>query len=174
MEAVVNVLRKEYDEWIATLTEKEKFAIEKYSWNSFDKINGRTSFFKRLNSMLRGITTDEEQMLSDYADIISAAITKHPIMHSVVCYRGSNYDMSDGTVIGESFQSTQFISTSVVRSKKLKGLYEFIIHIPKGSNVAYIEGLSKYKKQRELLINRNTVFTVISRNGNLIELEVII
>ncbi len=174
MESVVNILRKEYDDWIESLTEKEKYAIEKYSWNSFDKNNGRVSFFKRLNSMLRGISTNEKEMLEKYADTISNAISKHPIRHSVVCFRGSDYDMTDGTEVGESFQSEQFISTSVIRSKKLKGRYEFIIHVPKGSNVAYIEKLSMYKKQRELLINKNTVFTVISRNGYLIELEVVI
>ena len=61
----------------------------------------------------------------------------------------------------------------MIRSKKLKGKYEFIIHIPKGANAAYIEKISGYKKQRELLTDRNTVFTVISRNGYLIEMEVI-
>ena len=173
-ESVVNILRNEYDAWIAMLSEKEKFAIEKYSWNSFDKSNGRISFFQRLNSMLRGINTEEKEMLEEYADIISNAVSKHPIEHAVVCYRGSDYDMTDGSPVGGSFLSTQFISTSVIRSKKLPGQYEFVIHIPEGANVAYIEKLSKYKKQRELLINRNTVFTVISRNGFLVELEVLL
>lgn len=35
-ENVVNTLRKEYDKWIELLTDKEKYAIEKYSSN--DKI----------------------------------------------------------------------------------------------------------------------------------------
>ena len=80
--------------------------------------------------------------------------------------------MSDGAAVGESFVSMQFISTSVIRSKKLKGQFEFIIHVPQGSNVAYIENLSKFKKQRELLIDKNTMYTVLSRNRYLIELEV--
>lgn len=173
-QVVVSILRKEYDAWIDSLSEKEKYAIEKYSWNSFDKNNGRTSFFQRLNAMLRGIRTEEKEMLTEYADIISGAISKHPIEHSVVCYRGSDYDMTDGTAVGESFISQQFVSTSVIRSRRLRGQYEFIIHVPQKASVAYIEKLSKYKKQRELLINRNTVYTVISRNGYLIELEVVV
>ena len=55
-ENVVGTLRDEYDTWIKSLSEKEKYAIGKYSWNSFD-VNGRKSFFKRLNSMLRGDST---------------------------------------------------------------------------------------------------------------------
>jgi len=171
-ENVVNTLRKEYDKWIELLTEKEKYAIEKYSWNSFDKFNNVNSFFKRLNAMLRGVTTEEKQMLEEYSEIISTAISKHPIEHSVVCYRGSEYEMSNGADVGESFVGMQFVSTSVIRSKKLKGQFEFIIHVPQGASVAYIEKLSKFKKQRELLIDKNTMYTVLSRNGYLVELEV--
>lgn len=171
-ENVVNTLRKEYDKWIELLTEKEKYAIEKYTWNSFDKFNNVNSFFERINAMLRGVTTEEKQMLEEYSDIISTAISKHPIEHSVVCYRGSDYDMSDGVAVGESFVGMQFVSTSVIRSKKLKGKFEFVIHIPQGASVVYIEKLSKYKSQRELLIDKNTMYTVLSRNGYLIELEV--
>lgn len=170
-ENVVDTLRDEYDIWIKSLSEKEKYAIEKYSWNSFD-VNGRKSFFKRLNAMLRGDSTEEKEMLDNYADIISRAISKHPIEHSVVCYRGSDFDLSDGAAVGESFISLQFVSTSVIRSKKLKGQYEFVIHVPQGADVAYIEKLSKFKKQRELLINKNTMFTVVSKNECLVELEV--
>ena len=173
-EKIVSILRKEYDVWIESLSPKERHAIEKYSWNSFDKNNDRTSFFERLNSMLRGIYTEEKEMLADYSDVISKAISKHPIEHSVVCYRGSDYDMTDGTMVGESFISKQFVSTSVIRNKKLKGRYEFIIHVPRGAYAAYIEKSSRYKRQRELLIDKDTLFTVISRNGHLIELEVMI
>lgn len=173
-ESVVKILRQEYDIWVESLTEKEKYAIEKYSWNSFDKNNGRVSFFQRLNSMLRGLSTNEKEMLAEYADIISNAVSKHPIEHSIVCYRGSDYDMSDGAVVGEVFISYQFISTSVIRSRKLKGEYEFVIHVPQGASVAYIERLSRYKKQRELLINKETLYKVVSRNGHLIELEVVV
>ena len=35
-ENVVDTLRDEYDIWIKSLSEKEKYAIEKYSWNTFD------------------------------------------------------------------------------------------------------------------------------------------
>ena len=122
--------------------------------------------------MLRGDLTEEKEMLDSYADIISRAISKHPIEHPVVCYRGSDFDLSDGAAVGESFISLQFVSTSVIRSKKLKGQYEFVIHVPQGADVAYIEKLSKFKKQRELLINKNTMFAVVSRNECLVELEV--
>ena len=103
-------------------------------------------------------------MFSQRGDL---SLVKKPRPTSVV--RGVS---PDGAAVGESFISLQFVSTSVIRSKKLKGQYEFIIHIPQGADVAYIEKLSKFKKQRELLINKNTMFTVVSRNECLVELEV--
>lgn len=171
-ETVVNVLRKEYDPWINSLTDQEKHAIEKYAWNSFDRIHKKMPFFSRLNAMLRGISTDESSMLNEYAETISNAIRKHPLQHEVVCYRGCNHDMTNNAVVGQVVISRQFISTSVVRSRIIEGQYEYIIHVPKGASAAYIEKLSVYKKQRELLIDRETAYRVISRNGTLIELEV--
>lgn len=173
-ENVVAVLRREYDSWIAGLTEKEKYAIEKYSWNSFDTMHKRTPFFSRLNAMLRGVSSSEDRMLAEYAETISQAISKHPIEHDVICYRGSDYDMTDGAMPGDVFENFQFVSTSVIRSKTLKGKYEYVIHVPRGAKAAYIEKLSVYRRQRELLIDKNAIYSVISRNGPLIELEVIV
>lgn len=49
---VVAVLREESKEWIEKLSETEKHAIQKYTYNSGDKKPNR--FFERLNAMLRG------------------------------------------------------------------------------------------------------------------------
>ena len=56
----------------------------------------------------------------------------------------------------------QFISTSVSQRAALDKPYKIIIYVPKGSRGAYIEKVSKYPKQRELLLDKNTIFRVIS------------
>ena len=48
----------------------------------------------------------------------------------------------------------------------------YICNIRNRKSVVYIEKLNKFKNQRELLIDKNTMYTVLSRNGYLIELEV--
>ena len=48
----------------------------------------------------------------------------------------------------------------------------YICNIRNRKSVVYIEKISKFKNQRELLIDKNTMHTVLSRNGYLIELEV--
>ena len=47
----------------------------------------------------------------------------------------------------------------------------YICNIRNRKSVVYIEKLNKFKNQRELLINKNTMYTVLSRNGYLFELE---
>lgn len=167
---VVNVLRKEAKEWIEILTPKERGAIIKYTYNSGDKAPNR--FFEKLNSMLRGDLKAESNMLQ-YADTISGALKKHRLKHDVVCYRSVGVNPVEGIQIGSIVRMKQFISTSVIPSKVLKGDYKIIIYAPKGTAGAYIEELSKFPNQRELLLDKDCVYRVISNQGDTIELEVL-
>ena len=133
---VVQALRKEYDSWIRSLTAKEKHAIRKYSYNSVDKYPNR--FFERLNKMLCGeYNSSDKDMLLKYTAIISGALRKHQLEHPIICYRGSNINQADGLKYGTKFRINQFISTSVIQSKALKGRYFFIIYVPLGTYGAY-------------------------------------
>ena len=64
--------------------------------------------------------------------------------------------------------------TKLVQSAALDKAYKVLIYVPKGSCCAYIEKISKYPKQRELLLDKNTIFRVISKKKNSIELQVIV
>ena len=171
MKDIVDRLREEYHPWVESLSKEEKHAIRKYSWNSQE--TKLVEFFKRLNNFLRGAMSLEEEMLRRYSGVISKAIRKHPTAESITCYRGTNYDMSDGMPVGETFIYNQFTSTSVIKSKAFKRNFLFVIHIPRGARAVYIEELSFYPRQREMLIDKNTVYRVLSRNDKMIELEVI-
>ncbi len=167
---VVDLLRRESDKWIKLLTEKEKHAIRKYTYNSGDKKPSR--FFERLNAMLRGDIPEDER-LRDYAEIISEAVRKQRLTHDIVAYRGMSVDPSAGIPVGGLFRPKQFFSTSVVENKALEGEIELVIYVKKGSNGAYIEKLSHFRKQRELLLDKDNLYRVLSRKGNIVELEVI-
>ena len=169
-EKVVDVLRKESDEWIKQLTEKEKHAIRKYTYNSGDKKPNR--FFERLNAMLRGDIA-EDKKLREYADTISEALKKNQLQHDVVAYRGVDIDPTADAETGKIIIPGQFYSTSVVNTRHFELGYQLVIYVKKGSNAAYIEGLSHFPKQRELLIDKDCYYRVLSRKGNMIELEVI-
>ncbi len=169
-EKVVNVLRKDSEDWIHSLTEKEKHAIAKYTYNSGDKKPNR--FFERLNEMLRG-DGEKEEKLQEYADTISNALKKNVLKHDIVCYRGMNIDPSHGIPINGLFKVKQFWSTSVVERNSFDSGFNIVMYVKKGTTGAYIENLSHFKKQREFLLDKDCIYKVLSREDNLIELEVI-
>lgn len=167
---VVGILRDASEAWIKLLTNEEKRAVRKYTYNYGDKKPNR--FFERLNAMLRG-AIPEDPKLKVYADTISAAVKKNKLKHDVIAYRGMDIDPSEGIPEGGLYWSKQFFSTSVIEKRSLAGQYKIIIYVKKGSNAAYIESLSHFKSQRELLLDKDCVYRVLSRKGNIIELEVI-
>ena len=166
----VNILREESEEWIKNLTNKEKYAIKKYTYNSGDRKPNR--FFERLNAMLRGDASQDEK-LQEYAETISGALKKNKIKNDVIVYRGMSLDPTEGIEIGGLFRSKQFLSTSLIKKRALNGEYEIIIYVKKGTLCAYIEELSVFPKQRELLLDKDNIYRVLSRKDNTIELEVI-
>lgn len=169
-EQVVGLLRKDSEEWIQKLTEEEKKAIRKYTYNSGDQKPNR--FFERLNAMLRGDFPEDEK-IRGYAECISRAVRKNKLDYDVIAYRGMNLDPSEGIPINGLYRPKQFFSTLVVRGRSFDGKYKIIIYVKKGSNGAYIENLSYFKQQRELLLDKDCIYRVLSRKGDTIELEVI-
>ena len=166
---VVETLRKDSAGWVDKLTDFEKIAIQKYTFNPGDKKPGR--LFERINNML--FKGEKDEKLQKYADAISSAINKNRIRKNVVVFRGSYYDLSGGREVGKIFKVDPFTSTSAIESRALKGKYHFEIYARGESRAAYVESLSHYPNQREVLFDKGTIFRVISRQGNHIVLEVI-
>jgi hypothetical protein len=169
-DTVVPVLREDSNEWIDRLSSEEIRAIKKYTKNSGDPKDDK--FYARLNSMLRG-DIPEDDTLKYYSDVISGAIAKFELKHDIICYRSVNYNPVEGMKVGDIYEPKQFISTSVSISGVLKGDYFITFLTPKGSKGAYIELLSEYPKQRELLFDKNLKYRILEICNNEITLEVI-
>ena len=169
-EKVVDVLREDSKEWIEKLSEAEKHAIRKYTYNAGDKKPNR--FFERLNAMLRG-DAPENAKLQEYAEVISRGLKKNKLKYDVVAYRGMDIDPSSGIEENGLFKPKQFFSTSVVENRSFNTKYRIVIYVKKGASAAYIEKLSHFPKQRELLLDKECIYRVLSRKGNTIELEVV-
>lgn len=167
---VVEVLRQESKVWIGNLTENEISAIQKYTYNLGDEKPNR--FFERLNAMLRG-DLPKDNKLSSYAEIISGALKKNRIQHDVICYRNVRVNPIEKSKPGSILKLNQFISTSVISSRALNNNCKMIIYVPKGTKGAYIEEISKFPKQRELLLDKDCVYRVLLNKKNEIELEVL-
>lgn len=169
-DTVVPVLREDSNEWINRLSPEEIRAIKKYTKNSGDSKDDK--FYARLNSMLRG-DIPEDDTLKYYSDVISGAIAKFELKHDIICYRSVKHNPVEGMKVGDIYEPKQFISTAVSISGVLKGDYFITFLTPKGSKGAYIEPLSKYPKQRELLFDKNLKYRILEICDNEITLEVI-
>ena len=171
---LVDVLNKEYEPWIKSLTKKEIHAIRKYTKNSLDD-NTKDKFYLRLNKMLRGDynkNTRDYEKLCEYADIISKSIKKHAIEEDIICYRGTSQIPVSDYPIGLPFYYNQFISTSLFEKHAFKKKYKMVLYIKKGTKAAYINKISAYKSQYEVLLDKDCLYTLKSIKGNTYELEV--
>ena len=167
---VVNILRKDSVEWIKALTDDELYAIAKYTKNIVD--NNADDFFKRLNAMLRGEIPHNDR-LDHYAKLISSGISKFELKHDIICYRTMKSNPFKSAKAGDIITLNQFVSTSVVKSKTLKGDFFMTIKVKANTNGAYIERLSSYPNQREFLLNMGLEYYVVSEDDNQMLLEVI-
>lgn len=169
-ESVVNILRKKSIEWIKKLTKKEKTAIRKYTKNSIDPKG--MELFRRLNAMLRG-DTPKDTSLERYADVISSALRKSVIDSDIICYRRSAVDVLKDYEVGDIYYPGQFLSTAVTEKGALNGEYLIVIRVKKGSIGAYIEKLSAYPSQRELLLDKDEAYRIIEKANKVTTIEVI-
>lgn len=167
---VVDILRKESEEWINALSREEKHAIGKYTFNSGDKKPNR--FFERLNAMLRG-EIPEDKKLRDYTEIISGALRKNKLKQDVICYRNMEFNPYEKYPAGTVFVDDQFISTSIIQKAALSKQFKMIFLVPKGSRGAYIERVSKYPRQREFLLDKECKMRILSKQKDSILVEVI-
>ena len=165
----LSILRKESDGWIRGLSKEEKKALEKYSYNLGDK---KPKFYERLNAMQRG-DLPRDPKLEYYSSEISRAINKNKINYNLMVYRSLDVDYYKNMSIGDVFKEKQFLSTSISESGALNKPVSYVFFVRKGARAAYIEKLSKYPNQKELLLDKNSLLRVIFRQNGVTYLEVI-
>lgn len=122
--------------------------------------------------MLRGERLKDKR-LAEYADVISGALQRNKLEHDVVCYRRMEFNPYEKYMVGEIIVEKQFISTSIVQSAALDKDFSMVFLVPKESKAAYIENISKYPKQREMLLDKGCKLRVLSKQEDSIILEVI-
>lgn len=168
---VVNILRKDSEEWIKTLSSEEVRAIKKYTKNSGDPKDDK--FFARLNAMLRNETPQNDR-LNYYSQQITNGLLKFNLEHNIECYRKTDKNYFADRKVGEIIVPGFFMSSSATPGAAPKNDFLTKIYAPKGSKGAYVEFLSKYPSQREFLFDKNNAYRVISNTETLMELEVLV
>ena len=163
-------MRELSDKWIAIITPEEYYSLSKYTKNSGDADDNK--FYKRLNSALRNDSGIDER-LKQHSDNISSAISKFELSDDIICYRSTKKNYFSEYKVGDEFSPKYFLSSSVAKNGVLKGNYITEIYASKGSKCAYIEKLSKYPKQREVLFDKSCKFKVLEKDNKRMKIEVI-
>lgn len=149
---VVNTLRKDSEKWMLTLSDDDINDISKYTFNGVDN-DGKRLYYK-INGYVEGYynpnNEKEEETIKRIYKNIHSGILKNEHNKDIIVYR------KDENPLNLEGISNKFISSSVTKKGAFEGNPNVAIIVPKGSNGAYVENLSKYPKQREFLLNSGT------------------
>lgn len=129
-----------------------------------------------LRKMIRHLQEENQELkeLLKKANITSNESKEETTNEDIVVFRTCSEDYFKEYEIGECFQIDQFLNTSITRIGPFARGINYKIYINKNtSGCAFINQLSYYKKQKELLIDKGMFLRVLSRKRNLIEMEVI-
>ena len=141
------------NDWLKTISSSEKAGVVKYTSNAYSD----------MNSYLRGMSKTTR-----YGDEIKAcqsALSKASLPRETIVRRGSGYNMlndiglgnispSDKSkAIGAIVEDKGFVSTSPASSGGFSGSIEYVIKLPKGSQAMYVDSISRFQGEQELLIN---------------------
>ena len=165
---VVNTLAKDAKRWVSSLTSAEKKVIKDYTGDIHEH---RPKFYERLNAMLRK-EIPEDANLRKKADILSSAILKNQLKHDIIVFRNTDKDYHPSLKSGQIFTEDSFLSTSLIEEGTIKGNYKITIWVKKGTQCSYVESLSNFPEQKELLLNKGLNYKVISKNDKEMILEV--
>lgn len=181
---------KEYSSWKLKLKQEEKYHIKEYTKNA-----------SPLNSYLRENDGNlgSDQKKDKKIEVIDKALEKIKLKESIIVYRGT-----DGIIFGEEFQKNLmdgnkinqnvakkitkqfegtallergYLSTSIVLANQFIARPVLIeLKVPKNSKACYIDPISYYPGQYELLIARNAQYHIddirIIANGGSSRLKV--
>lgn len=146
-------MEKWTDDWLQTITATEKSGVRTYTGNAYHD----------MNRYLRGQSSS-----TSYEKEIKAcqkALSKASLPQETVVRRGSDYNMlrdlgignitpqNKSKFIGAIVEDKGFVSTSPSPHGGFSGSIEYIIRLPQGSQAMYVDTISRFQGEEELLIN---------------------
>lgn len=141
------------DDWLKTISATERGAVRTYTGSAYED----------MNDYLRGLSSTTYH--ADDIKACQAALAKASLPEETIVRRGSGYNMlqelglgkitpqNKSNVIGAIVMDKGFVSTSPDSSGGFSGSIEYVIRLPKGSQAMYVAPISKFRSERELLIN---------------------
>lgn len=164
--------------WEDTLTQAEREGITRYTGSAYT----------RMNEYLRGQRADLDEHFLKLIEGCKDALAKASVAEDTVLYRGMGSTrtlarslgisgeelsglLSSGGLNGLRFVEKGFCSTGVERGAGWSKEVMLRIVAPKGTQGMYVDPISRFRGERELLLQRGTIFEiydVIEKSGKYI------
>ena len=152
------------------LSQAERDGVYNYTGSAYDSIN----------SYLRGISSFDSYEEDYYMRMIEgceSALSKSTIAEDTLLYRGmgskgtlaralgvDRYEvksmLQDGSLIGQRFVEKGFCSTGIDSGAGWDKQIVLNIVAPKGTEGMYVDPISRHRGEKELLLQRGTVFEI--------------
>lgn len=165
--------------WNKSLSSDEKKSVKSYTGNAYDAMNTylRTGSF---DNVYFGYG-ENRNTIEGYIKGCTSALEKSRIKEDVIVHRGIGNGlckmlnitpeqlskMSSSDLVGTVFTEKGFCSTGVAESDAWGGVKMHIL-VPSGSKGMYVDPISTFKGEHELLLQRNSSFVIksVSKNSN--------
>jgi hypothetical protein len=156
----LSMMDKWTQDWLKTISPKERDGIVTYTSNAFEN----------MNRYLRGMS--RETRYAKEIEAARSALSKASLPQETIVRRGSGYNMLEslgmgavtkdnvGNFIGAVVEDKGFVSTSPSPRGGFPGTIEYVIKLPKGSQAMYVDSISAFQGEQEILINCGGKFVV--------------
>jgi hypothetical protein len=153
--------RDEFEAWDDQLTADERESVNHYT----------AHFYNDVNRHLRGheVRRLTQEMISRTVKNVDSALAKSKTTMPAVSYRGVNclsercWDFFSGLEVGTTFQDDGYVSTTMNPNRFRGARVHMRIMIPEGVNAAYLDGLSQYEREAEVLLARGAKFKILNK-----------
>lgn len=155
----VRLMNSWTDDWLKGITPAEKEGVIRYTSNAY----------RDMNSYLRGFRTST--YYPDEIEACKSALAKAKLPKETIVRRGSDYNMLDSVglrnlspsdkekAIGVIVEDKAFTSTSP-GSGTFSGSVEYVIKLPEGCQAMYVDSISRFQGEEEILINCGSKYVV--------------
>lgn len=150
-------MREWCSDWTKKITSEEQRGVRIYTGDSY----------KLMNAYLRGQKTADEvgERIINSIDMCASALEKASTTRDMIVRRGDDYNMLEElgvdfskanleNIKGSPLTAKAFFSASPDPHGGFDKSIEYIVKVPKGSQVMYVDSISINEGEKELLINR--------------------
>lgn len=153
--------------WKNSLSQDERTGIQNYTGH----------YYKEMNSAMRERRINQSRY-KKYIDDATTGLEKWEVQEDVVVWRGISsrrtfaqdvFNVSeqeliqmfnDRTIIGQTFTEYGFASTGITKGAGWGKEISAEIYVPKGTKAMYVDPISMNQGEKELLLQRGTVFKI--------------